>query len=326
MQEKSRPNPHADRDREYRDLFKFIAWMVGTSVPVTAMVVLIGVYSGSLTIIAITMDYGLSLCLNIMSLAALGIVLRQNTFKYPYGAGKLENFTAFVYGVCLIPLALAVFTFAVKRYLNPPETINLWLALLFFLALVRLAVFAVWITRLGKRHPRHSPLMQAYYADYRIALVYESAIFAALLIGLLVAEHGGMKIAVIIDVAVASLIALYYLVIACRLMIRNFRSLIDLPLGEKYQRNILRFLVEEFDAYDDLGKIYTRRSGNEILIQIEMRFAGDTTLARIDALRRRLDSKLRKHDDHIVFHLIPLGPEDEAPRSPGSGNSGEKGT
>ncbi len=315
MQDKSRPNRDSDRNREYRDLFKFIAWMVGTSVPVTAMIVLIGVYSGSLTLVAITMDYGLSLCLNIMSLAALGVVLRQNVFKYPYGAGKLENFTAFVYGVCLIPLAMAVFTFAVKRYLNHPQTLNLWFALLYVVALIRLAVFAVWITRLGKRHPRHSPLMQAYYADYRISLVYESAIFATLLMGLLISEHGGMKIAVIIDVSVASIIALYYLVVACRLIIRNFRSLIDLPLGEKYQRHILRCLIEEFDAYDGLGAIYTRRSGSEVMIQIEMRFAGDTPLKQIDDLRKRLEEKLRQLDDHVVFQLIPLGPE-TAPRDP----------
>ena len=78
-------------DREYRDLFSFIAWLVGTSVPVTTMIVLIGVFSGSLTIIAITMDYGLSLCLNIMSLFTLGAILRKNTFKYPYGTGKYDH-------------------------------------------------------------------------------------------------------------------------------------------------------------------------------------------------------------------------------------------
>jgi divalent metal cation (Fe/Co/Zn/Cd) transporter len=250
-------------DQEYHELFSFIAWLVGTSVPITTMIILIGVFSGSLTIIAITMDYGLSLCLNIMSLFTLGTVLRKNTFKYPYGTGKLENFTAFVYGVCIIPLAMAVIAAAVKRYLAPPETINLWLTLLFFLALIRLAIFAVWITRLGKKYPRHSPLMQAYHADYRAAVVYETAIFGALLLGLLTASRGGMKIAIAIDITVAFLISLYYLFIACRLILRNFRSLIDLPLNENFQRRILLSLAEEFDAYDGLGTIYTRMSGNE---------------------------------------------------------------
>lgn len=126
------------QNREYHDLFRFIAWLVGTSLPVTTLIITLGILSGSLTIIAITIDYGL----------------------------------------CIIPLALAVIVAAVKRYLNPPEAIDLGLTLLFFVAVIRLAVFAVWITRLGRRYPDHSPLLKAYYVDYRASFVNESAIFA----------------------------------------------------------------------------------------------------------------------------------------------------
>jgi len=293
------------QNQEYHDLYRFIAWLIGTSLPVTTMVIMLGIWSGSLTIIAITIDYGLALFVHIMSLITLGIILRQNTFKYPYGTGKLENFAGFLYGVCIIPLAIAVLIAAVKRYLNPPETINLGLAPLFLVAIIRLAVFAIWVTHLGRKYPHHSPLLQAYYIDYRAAFVNETAIFCGLIFGLVVANMGDLRVAIIIDMIIAALIALYLLYNGCRLIVRNVRSLIDLPLEEKFQYKILNCLTKEYEAYAGVGTVYTRMSGTTRLVQIELHFDKNTTIKEIEDLRQRIEKRLREQGDKVVFHLIP---------------------
>jgi len=294
-----------NHNREYHDLYRYIAWLVGTSLPVTTLVVALGVLSGSLTIIAITLDYGLSLLLNVMALITLGIILRNNTFNYPYGTGKLENFAGFVYGVCIVPLSIAVMTAAVKRYLNPPETINLGVTLLFSVAIFRLAIFAVWITRLGRKYPDHSPLLKAYYVDYRASFVNETVIFCGLIFGLIVAGIGETRIAIIMDMAIAALIAVYLFYNGCCLIVKNVKSLIDLPLDEKFQYKILNCLTREYEAYAGIGTIYTRMSGTARLVQIELHFNGETTMSEIEDLRKRIESQLREHNDKVVFHLIP---------------------
>jgi len=293
------------QNQEYHDLYRFIAWLVGTSIPTTAMVIVLGVLSGSLTIVATTIDFGLALFLNILSLIILRIILRQNTFKYPYGTGKLENFVGFFYGLCIIPLALAVFIAAVKRYINPPEAIDLRLAQLFLLAVIRVAVFAVWVTRLGKRYPDHSPLLKAYYVDYRASFVNETAIYCGLVFGLIMANQGEMRFAVIIDMVIAALIVLYLLYNGCRLIIKNFRSLIDLPLEEKFQYKILNCLTHEFEAYAGIGNVYTRMSGTARLVQIELHFDEETTIKEIEELRKRVENRLQEQSDKVIFHLIP---------------------
>jgi cation diffusion facilitator family transporter len=293
------------QNQEYHDLYRFIFWLIGTSIPTTAMVITLGVLSGSLTIVAITIDYGLGLLLNIISLIILGIILRQNVFKYPYGTGKLENFAGFIYGLCIIPLALAVFIAAVKRYLNPPETIDLGLAQLFLLAVMRLAVFAAWITRLGKRYPDHSPLLRAYYVDYRASFINETAIFCGLLFGLVMANQGAMRFAVIIDMIIAALTALYLLYNGLRLIIKNFHSLIDLPLEEKFQYKILNCLTNEFESYTGIGNVYTRMSGTTRIVQIELYFEEKTTIKEIEELHKRVEKQLREEGDEVVFHLVP---------------------
>ena len=298
----------AAHNQEHRDLYRLIAWLVGTSLPVTTMVVTLGVLSGSLTIIAITIDYGLSLLLNIMALITLRIILRNNVFNYPYGTGKLENLAGFIYGACIIPLSFAVFVAAVKRYLNPPETIHLGLTLLFAVAVIRLAVFAVWVTRLWQRYPDHSPLMRAYYVDYRASFVNETAIFCGLFLGLVFASLGAMRLAIIVDMAIAAVIALYLFCNGWRLIVRNLRSLIDLPLEEKFQYKILNCLASEHEAYTGVGTIYTRMSGTTRLVQVELHFDENTTIKAIEALRQRIEKRLREQGDKVVFHLLPYCP------------------
>ena len=293
------------QNQEYHDLYRFIVWLVATSLPVTAMIITLGVLSGSLTIIAIIIDYGLALLLDFMSLITLGIILRNNIFQYPYGTGRLENFVSFLYGVCIITLAIAVVIAAIKRYLNPPETINLWVAQLYFIAIIRMAIFAVWITRMGRKYPDPSPMLRVYYLDYRASFVNETTIFCGLLVNLVIASQGGMRFAVIIDIVIAVLIALYLLYNGCRQIIKNVRSLIDLPLEEKFQYRILKCLTKEFGAYEGIGTLFTRMSGTKRLVQIELHFDKETTIKEIEDLRERIEKRLREQDDRIVFHLIP---------------------
>lgn len=294
-----------DEHQEYRDLHRFIKWLVLTSLPTTIMVIVLGILSGSLSIIAVTMDYGLALILNIMSLITLGIILRQNTFKYPYGTGKLENFAGFLYGVCIIPLALAMMFAAVRRYIHPPESIDLGIALFFLIPVIRLLIFAIWITRLGQKYPVHSPLFRAYYVDYRAGLVNESAIFCGLLLAFFIEKSGDLSLAIIMDIVVAALIALYLLYNGFFMIIRNVQSLMDLPLGEKSQYKIYECLTREFESYADVGAIYTRMSGKTRIVQIELYFNQDTTIMEIENLRRRMEVKLKEHFGELIFHLIP---------------------
>jgi divalent metal cation (Fe/Co/Zn/Cd) transporter len=143
---------------------------------------------------------------------------------------------------------------------------------LFFVAVVRLAVFAVRITRLRKRYPHHSPLLKAYYLDYRASFVSETFAYVTLVFGLAMVNWGEMRFAVMIDIVVAAFIALYLLYNGCRLIIRNFRSLINPPLGEKFQYKILNCLTNEFEAYTGVGAVYTRMSGTVCLVQVGLYF------------------------------------------------------
>lgn len=99
--------------------------------------------------------------------------------------------------------------------------------------------------------------------------------------------------------AIAALIAIYLMYNGCRLIIRNFHSLIDLPLEEKFQYKILDCLTKEYEAYAGVGTVYTRMSGTMRLVQIELHFDKETTIKEIEDLQQRIEKRLREQDEKV---------------------------
>jgi divalent metal cation (Fe/Co/Zn/Cd) transporter len=92
-----------ESSRQLSDLRLVVYWGVGTLIPLTILFIAIGLISDSLTIFAVAIDYGLSIIVNIFAFAAIRIMLKKNIFTFPYGVGKLENFTSLLYGTLLMP-------------------------------------------------------------------------------------------------------------------------------------------------------------------------------------------------------------------------------
>lgn len=65
---------------------------------------------------------------------------------------------------------------------------------------------------------------------------------------------------------------LYLFYCAIGVLVKNFRSLIDLPLPEADQHKILKTLVEDFDNYEGIGNFYTQLSGSTCFVQLELYF------------------------------------------------------
>jgi cation diffusion facilitator family transporter len=295
------------QDREYADLKRFIFWVLATLVPLTAVTITIGILSDSLTVFSLALDCGTSLILHSFNMVSIVIILRQNRFNFPYGTGKLENFSGFLYALLVIPMSLVILVSAVNRYLHPPASIDLGLAQIsLVLSTVRACVLLAWASRLCKRYPNHSPMTQSYFVNHRLTLIRNLSIILGLLFGLGMLSSGHFRVALLVDLIIGISVAIYMLKCAVHLLTRNFRSLIDLPLPEADQYKILKTLVTDYDAYEGVGNIYSQFSGSNRFIQIELYFSETTTVADIEMLRARLEHNLRKHFGKLVFHLIPL--------------------
>lgn len=297
----------ASQPNEYLELKKFIVWVLITMLPLIAISTIVSILSGSLAIFGMALDCGVSLIQHFFNLFAIIIILRQNCFSFPYGTGKLENFSGLLYAIIVIPISLLIMYSAFKRYLDPPATIDLGMAQIpVFLSIIRSGVLMVWVLRMCRRFSDHSPMTYSYFVSFKFAITQDLSIVAGLLIGLWVQSSGNIGAAIIFDLVIGVSVAIYMLYIAVGLLGKNFRSLIDLPLPEADQLKILNALTMDFDAYEGIGNIYSHLSGSCRYIQIEMHFDSATSAEEIELLRQRLEQRLRGSFNKLVFHLIPF--------------------
>ena len=294
-------------NQEYADLKKYIFWLMATLAPLTAISIVIGFFSNSLTIFTIAVEGVASLILHGFNMAAVTVIQRRNSFNFPYGTGKLENFSSLLYSLIVILISLVIMNAALNRYLHPPATINLGLAqITLVLAIIRSWVMVVWIARLCRRYSDHSPMMHSYYVDLKLTLILDLSVCAGLLSGLWLFSEGHVQAAVWVDLIIGISVVLYMFYCAIGVLIKNFKSLIDLPLPEADQHKILKALVEDFDNYEGIGNFYTQLSGSTRFVQLELYFKETTTVEEIESLRIRLEVRLKEHFSKLVFHLIPL--------------------
>jgi cation diffusion facilitator family transporter len=237
------------QNQEYSDLKRLIFWVFATMIPLTVLTIIIGIISDSLAIDAVAVDFGASLILHLFNLISIGIILRQNTFSYPHGTGKLENFPGFLYAAIVIPGALLIIASAVKRYLHPTTVIAFGPAqALLILCLIRESLLMFWAVRICRRHPYRSPMTQSYLVNMKLSVISSLGILAGLLFGSWMFSIGRIGMATAVDLIIAVAIAVYMCYCAIDLLVRNFRSLIDMPLPERDQYRILNALVGDFDA------------------------------------------------------------------------------
>ena len=296
--------------QEYLDLKKYIFWVLATLVPLTAISFVIAVISNSLTIFITALDCGASLVLHAFNMVSIVVIQRRNSYNFPYGTGKLENFSGLLYALMVIPMTLLIIHSAFGRYLRPPATIDLGLAQVsLVLGFLRSWVLLFWVSRLCGRYPDPSPMTHSYYVNLKLTLIRNLSIIVGLLFGLWLLSSGHFRAALAVDLIIGVAVALYMFYSAIGVLVRNFKSLIDLPLPEADQYRILNAMVADFDNYEGIGNIYTQLSGSTRFVQMEIFFKGATAVDEIEALRGRLEERLKVHFSKLVFHLIPLAQE-----------------
>lgn len=290
--------------KHLRVLSRVISFSLYTLIPLSAVFLITGILSGSLTVMAITFDCGLGLIIQFVGFFSIRTILKSNIYKFPYGTGKLENFTSLLYGVLSIPTALFVMYSAVGRLMSAPVTVAFGIAQLPLIpALARSTFLCLWTQRLAKKS--ESPMVYSYYVGAKICTMFNVAVFFGISVGFLLSKAGQTHIAVFVDPLLSILIAVYLLYNGVQLTVSNFKSIADFPLREDDQLKVIAALTEQYEKYDDVGNIYTRMSGDRRFITIEVYLNDGTRMKEIGELEDAMRASLEKHFSNMHFSLAP---------------------
>lgn len=304
-------------DKETRGLYRLLWWGFIIEIPIVIMTVATAILAGSAALIAMAAESAVALVINGFALYSTHQVMRENIYEFPYGAGKLENFSAFLCGALYIPSGLFVMYDSVERLIEAPEVgylIGLVPVTITFVTGTSLYYAA---TRLKRRTVNPSPLLRSYRLDYLTGMLTDGGILIAFALAWVIVGLGYPAIGDRIDPAIALAVSLYMLWAGVSLVRENFRALMDLPLSEKEQMAIMGVLAHHFADYDEVGAVRSRLSGKRRFVDIELGFDGSKPLDEINRISRHMERDLGEKIPDLDFRVTPLWkPEAELGEAP----------
>ncbi len=286
------------------ELKKLVDQTLYSMIPLMILYLAIGLLSNSMTILAVTFDYGLSLIVQLFAYKSIRTIIKSNTFKFSYGTGKLENFSAIVYGALAIPVALFIIYSSLTRFIFPPE-IAIGIAQI---PLIPNLLRSLYLFEKSRRLNKisESPMVKSYYVNFKVTAIINVSILVSLSTAFVLASLGQSQIALILDPAISTILGAYMLFCGASLTIGNFKILIDYSLPEADQLKIITALSKYYENYENIGNIYTRFSGKTRIIEVELYLREELSLKEITALKLEIEKTLREYFFDLHFVLIPL--------------------
>ncbi len=303
----NRTPAQAKHDQLMLEEQNYVRYIFLSLIPVTGAYIYGAVASHSLSVAALATQCGVSFVADFFILLAMRSMVKSNIFSFPYGTGKLENFIGFMTGTLMLPTAAVIYISTAKSLLSGTHEVHFALTQIGMIpGLLRDASLLFWSKKLIRKSKAPSPMVQSFAVSYQVSVIVTTVGILSMLLALWLTETQHGRLGVMIDLALAALLATYMLVNAVILLSANFRSLIDLPLAESDQLKIIKVLVDNYEFFDNLGIVYSRTSGSKKIVEIELYFKQNTSILEIGLLAERFRAQLNTLYADFDFRLIPL--------------------
>lgn len=218
-----------------------------------------------------------------------------------YGLGRMETISSIVVGTTMLLAAIFVGYETVSKILHPAEQHGgLTAMLLTFASFV--ASTWLWIRNYRLSKKEHSPIFSSMWRMARMGALEDLLIILAVGISL---AFSGAPWTRYLDVLATSILMISIVKSIYDVFSGSISDLLDRSLDEYNMLIILRELVANFDAYDQIHGVRTRRSGSQTFIEIFLEFNGETKMEAVYSLKERLESELKKMMPNAQIMVIP---------------------
>jgi cation diffusion facilitator family transporter len=218
-----------------------------------------------------------------------------------YGLGRMETISSIVVGTTMLLAAIFVGYETVAKILHPAEQHGGLVAMLLTFASF-IASAWLWIRNYRLSKKEHSPIFSSMWRMARMGALEDLLIILAVGISL---AFSGAPWTRYLDVLATSILMISIVKSIYDVFSGSISDLLDRSLDEYNMLIILRELVANFDAYDQIHGVRTRRSGSQTFIEIFLEFNGDTKMEAVYKLKERLESELKKMMPNAQIMVIP---------------------
>lgn len=241
----------------------------------------------------------------LFSFISIRKVAKGKNMDYDYGYGKLEGFSSLlIAGIIFISLLVILFN-AWKGLTEPEGLMGTGVFIAIGVSLISSVISVIQWGKYKKiAETSTSPIIEGQLSLYRAKFLNDSIVSVSLIIGIIFRHHVWAQY---IDPVGGLLLAGFLAYSAYTLFSSSMDNLMDKILEEGLQIAILRALDLNFDKYDALHDIRSRRSGSEIYIDVFLGFNPDRTMGNgiqdIQAIRQYILEETGKASVNIIPHV-----------------------
>ena len=265
--------------------------------------IVVGIITGSLSILAQAADSFLDLFAVALTLLAVRIAVKPADEGHPFGHGKVENIAATAQAILIFTAGGLIIYSAIRRIITG-TTVELTEAGIGVMVVSIIA--SLFLSRHLLKVARASDSVALEANAHNIAADVYSA--AAVLAGLIIIRFTGLTI---LDPILALLVALFILKVAYDVLRKSFGGLIDVKLPEAEEKFIKSCLTEYEGEVVGFHKLRTRKSGNQRYIDLHLVMPKDASVEDAhrlcDCLERDIGNGLRHTS--VTIHIEPCNEE-----------------
>jgi len=236
-----------------------------------------------------------------LSLYTIKRMSRGSDLLNTYGLGRMETISSIVVGTTMLLAAIFVGFETVSKILHPAEQHGGLAAMLLTFASF-IASTWLWIRNYRLSKTEHSPIFSSMWRMARMGALEDLLIILAVGISLF---FEGAPWTRYLDVCATSLLMISIVKSIYDVFSGSIGDLLDRSLDEYHLLIILRELVANFDAYDQIHSVRTRRAGSQTFIEIFLEFNNETKMEQVYRLKDRLETELKKLMPNAQIMIIP---------------------
>lgn len=238
---------------------------------------------------------------------AIRRITRGHNEEFEYGLDKLENLSSLIVGLMML-LTFAVIALNAVYSLRAPTHISgigVWISLA---VQVVFGFVNSWQCVKNRRMARQarSPIAEAMGRLFFARAFGNGFIFLSLSSSMMLS---GQSWTLYIDPVAALLIASTILISAVGVFRGSFFDLLDRTLEERDQIVILREMARQFDNYDELHGIRSRRAGGREFIEVYLGYLPDKTVREVMASMAKVREAIRASFPEASVEVVLAGKE-----------------
>lgn len=268
---------------------------VGSNTALIAMKLVVGILSGSVSIISEAIHSSMDWVAAAIALFSVRLSDKPADDKHPFGHGKIENISGLIEAVIIVVAAVWIIIEAANKIIHPGEVHIAGLG--FMIMLVSAAVnwiVAILLYRVAKKED--SVALEADALHHKADVITSGAVALGLLVIWIFRIN-------ILDPILAIAVSIFILKEAFELTVKAFEPIMDSSLSTEEIKIIKTAIEGKPDHYCDYHELRTRKSGKTRYIDLHLTLPRDTPLETATEVASMVKKEIETHlvNTHILI-------------------------